>query len=311
MASLTKSMCWEMVRKTRDTVDETAMVIFKKPASNDCYSERKQPEPPLCDSSDDPNAAWNITLQSCMHSLPTDTSARGTRWPEQWPERLSTAPYWLSNSQVGVYGKPATDDFAADNEHWSNVVNNSYLAGVGIDWRNVRNVMDMRAVYGGYDAMIQTPYHYPILAPCIIFFVVRFAAALKDMKVWVMNVVPVDSPDTLPIIYERGLFGMYHDWCESFSTYPRSYDLLHADHLLSKLKNRCKLLPVMVEVDRILRPEGKLIVRDDHETAKEVESIARSLQWEVRMMVSKQGEGLLCLEKTMWRPTEVEAATAS
>uniref|UniRef100_A0A0E0BPS9 Methyltransferase n=1 Tax=Oryza glumipatula TaxID=40148 RepID=A0A0E0BPS9_9ORYZ len=58
------------------------------------------------------------------------------------------------------------------------------------------------------------------------------------MNVWVMNVVPVDSPDTLPIIYERGLFGMYHDWCESFSTYPRSYDLLHADHLFSKLKKR-------------------------------------------------------------------------
>lgn len=67
----------------------------------------------------------------------------------------------------------------------------------------------------------------------------RFAAALKDLKIWVMNIVTVDSPDTLPIIYERGLFGMYHDWCGSFSTYPRSYDLLHADHLFSLLKKRC------------------------------------------------------------------------
>jgi hypothetical protein len=66
----------------------------------------------------------------------------------------------------------------------------------------------------------------------------RFAAALRDMKVWVMNVVTIDSPDTLPVIYERGLFGMYHDWCESFSTYPRSYDLVHADHLFSRLKSR-------------------------------------------------------------------------
>ena len=66
----------------------------------------------------------------------------------------------------------------------------------------------------------------------------RFAAALKDLKLWVMNVVPIDSPDTLPIIYERGLIGIYHDWCESFSSYPRSYDLLHADHLFSDLKNR-------------------------------------------------------------------------
>jgi len=54
-----------------------------------------------------------------------------------------------------------------------------------------------------------------------------------------MNVVNVDAPDTLPVIFERGLFGIYHDWCESFSTYPRSYDLVHADHLFSRLKSRC------------------------------------------------------------------------
>ena len=53
-----------------------------------------------------------------------------------------------------------------------------------------------------------------------------------------MNVVPVHDADTLPIIYERGLIGVYHDWCEPFSTYPRSYDLLHADHLFSRLKIR-------------------------------------------------------------------------
>jgi len=113
-----------------------------------------------------------------------------------------------------VYGKPAPEDFAADLAHWRKVVRSSYLAGMGIDWKTVRNVMDMRAVYGG------------------------LAAALREMKVWVMNVVTIDSPDTLPVIYERGLFGIYHDWCESFSTYPRSYDLLHADHLFSKLKPR-------------------------------------------------------------------------
>ena len=58
MAALTKSMCWEMVKKTSDTVDQTAMVVFKKPSSNDCYGKRTRPEPPLCEASDDPNAAW-------------------------------------------------------------------------------------------------------------------------------------------------------------------------------------------------------------------------------------------------------------
>jgi hypothetical protein len=66
----------------------------------------------------------------------------------------------------------------------------------------------------------------------------RFAAALRELPIWVFNVVNIDAPDTLPIIYERGLFGIYHDWCESFSTYPRTYDLLHADKLFSKIKER-------------------------------------------------------------------------
>ncbi|XP_040384770.1 probable methyltransferase PMT26 [Oryza brachyantha] len=283
MVKLTKAMCWEMVSKTRDTVDQVGLVIFRKPSDNACYKKRRQKEPPLCEPSDDPNAAWNITLRACMHWVPTDPSVRGSRWPERWPERVETTPYWLNSSQVGVYGKPAPDDFVADHEHWKKVVRNSYLTGMGIDWKTVRNVMDMRAVYGG------------------------FAAALRDMSVWVMNVVTINSPDTLPVIYERGLFGIYHDWCESFSTYPRSYDLLHADHLFSKLKSRCKVLPVIVEVDRILRPNGKLIVRDDKETVDEVQGVVRSLQWEVRMTVSKNREAMLCARKTTWRPTDVEA----
>ncbi|KAK7836200.1 putative methyltransferase pmt26 [Quercus suber] len=189
-----------------------------------------------------------------MHKVPVEKSERGSQWPEQWPQRLEKPPYWL-NSQVGVYGKGAVEDFTADYQHWKNVVSHSYLNGMGINW---------------------------------------FAAALKNLKVWVMNVVPIDSPDTLPIIYERGLFGIYHDWCESFNTYPRSYDLLHADHLFSGLKKR------------ILRPEGKLIVRDSVETIREVENMAKSLQWEIRLIYSNDKEGLLCARKTMWRPAEVE-----
>jgi SAM-dependent methyltransferase len=58
MAALTKSMCWEMVTRTSDTVDQTALVIFKKPSSNECYGKRSHQEPPLCEESDNPDAAW-------------------------------------------------------------------------------------------------------------------------------------------------------------------------------------------------------------------------------------------------------------
>ncbi|CAL5384631.1 unnamed protein product [Camellia sinensis] len=282
MTELTKSMCWDLVVINKDELNEVGAAIYRKPTSNECYEKRPKNEPPLCKESDDPDAAWNVPLQACIHKVPVGASDRGSQWPEQWPLRAESVPYWLKSSQVGVYGKTAPEDFSSDYKHWKHVVSKSYLSGLGINWSSVRNVMDMRAVYGG------------------------FAAALKDQKVWVMNIVPVNSPDTLPIIFERGLFGMYHDWCESFSTYPRSYDLLHADHLFSDLKNRCSVQAVMAEVDRILRPEGHLIIRDKVETIGELESLAKSLQWKIRLTFSKDNEGLLCVQKAYWRPIEIQ-----
>ncbi|PWA91372.1 ankyrin-like protein [Artemisia annua] len=282
MSKLTMAMCWERMVIYKDKLNQVGAAIYRKPTSNKCYENRQENDPPLCENKDDPDAIWNVELQACMHKIPVDSSVRGSNWPKMWPERLDSPPYWLKSTETGVYGKPAPQDFADDYKHWKNVVTKSYLNGLGIYWSSIRNVMDMRSIYGG------------------------FAAALRDLNVWVMNVVPLDSPDTLPIIYERGLFGIYHNWCESFSTYPRTYDLLHADHLFSTAKKRCKLESVIAEVDRVLRPEGKLIVRDNTEIITEIENMVKSMHWNVRLSYSKEKEGLLCVEKTLWRPTEVE-----
>ncbi|KAL4287842.1 hypothetical protein AHAS_Ahas19G0226600 [Arachis hypogaea] len=73
---------------------------------------------------------------------------------------------------------------------------------------------------------------------------------------------------------------MYHDWCKSFSTYLKSYDLLHADYLFSILKKMC--------IDRILRPESMLIVRDTAEVINEIESMVKSMNWEICMTYTKK-----------------------
>jgi len=83
-----------------------------------------------------------------MHKVPLGASERGTIWPEQWPPRLEKPPYWL-NSQTGVYGRDAPVEFTADTRHWKVVISHSYLNGIGINWSSVRNVMDMKSVYGG------------------------------------------------------------------------------------------------------------------------------------------------------------------
>ena len=65
----------------------------------------------------------------------------------------------------------------------------------------------------------------------------------------------------------------------------------------------------MAEVDRILRPQGTFIVRDDMETIGEIEKMVKSMKWNVRMTHSKDGEGVLSVQKSLWRPTEVETVT--
>ncbi|PNY06462.1 putative methyltransferase PMT27-like protein [Trifolium pratense] len=281
MTALTKAMCWELVTINKDELNHVGAAIYRKPTSNECYEQREKNEPPLCKDDDDPNAAWYVPLQACLHKVPVNKVERGAKWPEVWPKRLQKAPYWLNNSQVGIYGKPASKDFVEDTERWKNTIDE--LSNIGVTWSNVRNAMDMRAVYGG------------------------FAAALRELPIWVFNIVNIDAPDTLPIIYERGLFGIYHDWCESFSTYPRTYDLLHADKLFSKIKERCKIVPVIAEVDRIMRPGGTLIVRDESSTLSEVETLLKSLHWEI--VYSKEQESLLCAKKGTWRPKSVASSS--
>jgi putative pectin methyltransferase len=54
----------------------------------------------------------------------------------------------------------------------------------------LRNVLDMNAHFGGFNA-----------------------ALLKAGKsVWVMNVVPTNTPNYLPLIFDRGFIGVQHDW---------------------------------------------------------------------------------------------------
>ncbi|KAH0911451.1 hypothetical protein HID58_034772, partial [Brassica napus] len=73
----------------------------------------------------------------------------------------------------------------------------------------------------------------------------------------------------------------------------------------------CSLVSVIVEVDRILRPQGTFIVNDGMEKIGEIEKMMESLKWNVRMTHSRYGEGVISVQKSWWRPTEVETITSA
>lgn len=60
-------MCWEVKSISKDKVNRIGVAVYQKPISNECYDTRLQNHPPLCKESDDPNAAWYLSLIPYLH----------------------------------------------------------------------------------------------------------------------------------------------------------------------------------------------------------------------------------------------------
>ncbi|XP_041008042.1 probable methyltransferase PMT16 [Juglans microcarpa x Juglans regia] len=275
--NVAKSLCWKKL------IEKDDIAIWQKPTNHlNCKVNRKLTQnTPFCPV-EDPDKAWYTEMETCLTPLPEVSNVQEIAGGElaKWPERLHAIPPRISRGTVkGI----TADVFQQDVELWKKRVShykkvNGQLGHAG----RYRNVLDMNAYLGG------------------------FAAALIDYPLWVMNVVPVEATkvNTLGVIYERGLIGTYQNWCEAMSTYPRTYDLIHADSVFSLYKDRCEMEDILLEMDRILRPEGSVILRDDVDMVIKMKSIADGLEWDSRIVDHEDGpherEKLLVAVKKYW-----------
>ena len=110
------------------------------------------------------------------------------------------------------------------------------------------------------------------------------------------------------VLYEMIIFfGCTNGRCEAFSTYPRTYDLIHAGDIFSDIeKKRCSAVDLLIEMDRILRPKGFIIVRDKQRIVDYIRSYLKALHWEVAAQESEKGEDVtvLIIQKKIWRTSE-------
>lgn len=257
MVNLTSRLCWELVKK------EGYIAIWKKPLNNSCYINREAgTQPPLCDPDDDPDNVWYVDLKACITRLPENGYGANV---SIWPARLENPPDRLQSIQMDAYIS-RKDLFKAESKYWNEIIS-SYVRHLKWKKFKLRNVLDMRAGLGG------------------------FAAALIEQQLdcWVLNVVPVSGPNTLPVIYDRGLIGVMHDWCEPFDTYPRTYDFLHAAGLFSVERKRCNVSDIMLEMDRILRPGGRAYIRDSVSVMDELQEIGKAIGWHVALRDTSEG----------------------
>ncbi|KAK4786779.1 hypothetical protein SAY86_010612 [Trapa natans] len=270
LKGLLSSMCFTLYAEKDD------IAVWQKSSDSSCYNKLSDPDasPPKCDDSLEPDSAWYTPLQSCVvvpnqkHKKTSLTSV------PKWPDRLHTAPERIMEIHRGSAGALKQDDnkWKASLEYYKKL-----LPAIGTD--KIRNVMDMNTVYGG------------------------LAAALIKEPVWVMNVVSSYAANTLAVVYDRGLIGTYHDWCEAFSTYPRTYDLLHLDGLFTAESHRCDMKYVLLEMDRILRPDGYAIIRESTYLADAVSTIAKGMKWSCRKENAEDNPGkerVLICKKLLW-----------
>ncbi|KAJ0977021.1 hypothetical protein J5N97_012495 [Dioscorea zingiberensis] len=271
--NLAKQLCWKKV------VEKAPIAVWRKPTNHvHCLKKSKiLKSPPFC-AGTDPDAAWYEKLERCITPLPKvetiDEIAGGTL--AKWPRRLTTTPPRITSGTISG-ATPKT--FNQDNQIWNKRVSHYATYISAIQGGRYRNIMDMNAGLGG------------------------FAAALSKYPVWVMNVVPTAKNNTLGAIYERGLIGTYMDWCEAFSTYPRTYDFIHADSVFSLYMKKCDIIDILLEMDRILRPEGAVIIRDHVDVVGKVKKEADRLKWQSRVVHNEKGpfdtEKLLIIDNSL------------
>lgn len=179
LEELLTAMCFKLYNRKDD------ISVWQKSLDTNCYKKLNSPDvyPSKCDDSLEPDAAWYTPLRPCVIASSERNIKSALGNIPKWPQRLHASPERLREVHGGSYIV-----FKEDDSKWDARVKHyrKLLPVIGTD--EVRNVMDMNTVFGG------------------------FAAALVDDPLWVMNVVSSYAPNTLPIVYDRGLIGTYHDW---------------------------------------------------------------------------------------------------
>ncbi|EPS57266.1 hypothetical protein M569_17554, partial [Genlisea aurea] len=222
-------LCWKQVSQQEETF------IWKKTSDAECYTTFSKQTYAVCEG--ESSQSYYKPLGQCI------SVAGSKRWrPIQNVSSISP--------DLALHGINP-EDFADDMEIWRGVLRNywSLLSPLIFSdhpkrpgdedpsppYNMVRNIMDANARYGGFNG-----------------------ALLEARKsAWVMNVVPFGESDTLPFVLDQGFAGILHDWCEPFPTYPRTYDMIHGEGLLSHVATtrKCSVVDLTFEMDRILRPE--------------------------------------------------------
>lgn len=74
--------------------------------------------------------------------------------------------------------------------------------------------------------------------------------------------------------------------------------------IFADLIDRCNLEDILLEMDRILRPEGAIIIRDEVDVLNQVKKIVGGMRWDAKLVDHEDGplvpEKILVALKVYW-----------
>lgn len=172
-------MCFKLYDQKGD------IAVWQKISNDSCYQKLDAPNnyPRKCDDGTEPDSAWYTPMRPCLVVPDRKHKMIALSSLVKWPERLHSYP-----ERIGDHRGGSRSAFKRDDSKWDARVKHYKKLLPSLGTNKIRNAMDMSTVYGG------------------------FAAALIGDPLWVMNVVSSYSTNTLPVVYDRGLIGTYHDW---------------------------------------------------------------------------------------------------
>ncbi|KAK6939939.1 LOW QUALITY PROTEIN: putative S-adenosyl-L-methionine-dependent methyltransferase [Dillenia turbinata] len=228
MVDLNACICWELAKK------EGNIAIWRKPSNKSCYiSLDPNIQPPMCDIDDDPDNVWYVIIFTSKSNIWIGVSHALVQEKNTTAKKLTIVIFSSLYIPIRVTRLPESESENGANVIWPMRLHNppSRLQSIRMDSYMAKKDFSRGSQNIGMKFYVNA-YRWKEFK----------SRSVMDMR--------------------AGLGG-----CESFDTYPRTYDLVHVAGLFS------------IEQGRIVRPSGHVYIHDKISVVSELEDLAAAVGW--------------------------------
>ncbi|KAF9591074.1 hypothetical protein IFM89_001284 [Coptis chinensis] len=321
---IAEQLCWEKKH------EDGEIAVWRKRLNTDSCPGRDEFQAKMCESTD-ADDVWYKKMEACITPYPEVKSPDELAGVELkvFPDRLNVVPPRIATGSIpGV----SEETYMEDKKLWTKHANAYRKIITILDSGRYRNIMDMNAGLGSFAAAIESPKLWVMnVVPTIsvkntlgaiyergligIYHDCTDGAPAVCVGGWAhVSVMPRNgNSDGAPAAMQSKAPAM----CVKPSQRTQGHMILFmlmASSACTKTialpdtfvvnKTRCNVEDILLEMDRILRPEGTVIFRDDVDVLIKVMKIVGGMRWNTKMIDHEDGpvvpEKVMVAVKQYW-----------